>query len=157
MANLSQNPAFIRWLNGSVNLYFQEVADDIPVKLYIDGQELQWISEANLAELRVNGPRIIEQIKDDLRIELDVNLMLSAKLSNNEYTIQDLVGAFFVACNGPIPVYQLDGTNIYLGCLVLRSDTSTPRDIIPWGLVQVSDGPLRVNQTSIESYFVMNL
>lgn len=151
------DPLYVQWINASINTYFDGLKQDVP--LYIEGQEINYETEPKLAELRITGPRVKELTKNSFQTDVDIDIMCTCKLDSNDYTIHKVVGIFYQAMTGPINVYKHNGSDNpeYIGCLILRSDVDTPRDVIPWGLVQVSDGPLRVNQTSIAGQYWMRV
>lgn len=148
------NEQILRWIAASVNDYFKTIADTNSIPIYVDGAEPDFENQQQLIEVRITGVRPSEKVVDNWHCELDLHLMCSCKLGPNAYTIYDLVGKFQNAVQQPIPVYQYDGTTPapYLECFQLRRDLDNPVDVIPWGLVQVNTGPLRVLQTSIESH-----
>lgn len=175
-----------RWVRASINKWFDSKKGPFPIRAenqetnqfsmptawnaMTDAQwnsftEDEWngLIEQNLkansayAEIRMNGPRIYEQLRDQGEIQIDIQVLCSATLTADLYLIDRIVGVFQVACT-TIPVFKYgdrpNDDQSQLGCLILRSDVARPIDTIQWGQL---DTTTRMTQTSIESFYKLAL
>lgn len=141
----------IKRIAASVNKYFDSKKDS--VRLFIEGQDIDLKDLNEWAELRLTGPRI-RKLNGTMEIEIDINIMASAKPSNNIYRSQDIVGMFAKQMD-VIPVF-LENSNEKIGCFTLRNDLSHQLDIVSWGRVNPTE-EISVIATSIEAFYMMEI
>lgn len=143
--------ALIKRVTASVNKYFDTKRED--VRLFIEGQDIDFPNLAEWAELRLTGPRITKSNKLWF-IELDVNIMASAKPSDYIYRSQEIAGIFAKNMN-VIPITE-DGSDQKIGCFTLRSDSSHQLEFVSWGRVNPVE-EISVIATSVEAFYKMEI
>lgn len=151
---MGPDPKILRWIAASVNKYFDD--NKSPYALYFEGQTFITESLSDWAELSISSLRKLEFPSVGLRFEVDIHIMCSSKISSNLYDHQTFAG-FFLNLMQPISVLRLGDDSSKVGCLILRKDTPNDTDIIPWGKVQLSDGPANILQTSVYGFYQLDL
>lgn len=146
------DPKMVKWINASINKYFDENRNGI--KLCVEGEKPP-VNQLKWAELRVTGPRYIEQSKDCHKYEIDVNLLVSVKMDGQDtYAPHKVSGQFVAAMNAAIPVRKYGDDNDFIGCLILRDDVSNAIDTLQYGIL---DASTNVYQTGIDGFYRMEI
>lgn len=162
MANI--NPNWARWVAASLAVYYKVVADAIGIKLLVEGIDEREAEkmEFDRAELRVNGPFILQSSPSDFQLDVDSNILLTDLMTGeaeNSYNLMTWAGYFQQAAGKSIPVYRYgpdtggvdDGS--WVGCLSARGRKSGP-DLYHFGQISTND---RVRQAAVDTQHRMHL
>ena len=77
----SANPHWPRWIFASAADYFKQAADGIELPILIEGieeREAEKMRANDHVEFRINGPAVTELSRGYFRLDVDVNLLLTA-------------------------------------------------------------------------------
>lgn len=118
-----------RWIFASVSKHFYDNKGDYV--LFIEGQNRSGVglpSEPQYFELRMDGPDVIEVSKDVFRVNIEVNIVCSAAMNDEDFHLIHAMVGHIASKFTTIGVYKLgpvtdpvinDGSLI--GCLNLNS------------------------------------
>lgn len=157
------NPNWARWIMASSSVYFKAISDTIPLPFTVEGVNEKTIEElhADHAELRINGPHIIEMSKDFYDLKVDLNILLTdlmKETNENAYAIQLWCGVFQASMDGPIPIYkygsELGDDSTLIGCLTARHGKYDATRVLHFGQVHKTD---RIRQSVVDGKFHIEL
>jgi hypothetical protein len=87
----------VRWLFASISKHFNFMKGDIP--FYVEGE--QHAKEESSVELRLNGPFINHPIKNYWKIDLDINLLITSTIDDQDlHKIYRLIDKFLIRIHG---------------------------------------------------------
>ena len=126
---MAVNKHWIRWVFASVSDHFQMIATTLSLPLLVEGVDER--SEENLqashAELRINGPAIIQRSVNEYYLPVSINLLYTDLMGGQEYDAHKIftdLGVFAADAFKPIPVKRfgdgVDDDDVQIGCLTLR-------------------------------------
>jgi len=157
------NPNWPRWIMASVAVYFKPVTDGIRLPLLtegIDGREHEKM-HYNHAELRVNGPFIVEPSRNYYILNVDINVFLTELMNDhkdNAYDLMTWCGVIQAAMDGPIDVFRYGSEEgddqEWIGCLIPRHGRYDANRVLHFGQVSRVD---RVRQSQVDGRFKMEL
>lgn len=129
------NQDWTKFINASVNKHFDLLRQS--KLLLIEGVKPP-PSQAEWAELRINGPDYFQPLKGQFIVNLSVDIMCNVATTGlNGYSIHQLVGIFQQACVN-MQVYKFSGdpsaldTNLPFFCLTRIEDVKT----LQWGVIR---------------------
>jgi len=151
-----------RWIFSSMCDHFQDVADTIPLRFFIEGvdeaEALDFQSDSGL--FRMDGPIAFQGSASDEWYKVEMQVLLTdivATTNDNAYDIYAWAGVFQGSMlNDSLPVYRFgsggEDDDSLLGCL--EPDTSVKNNvrIASYGMV---DKDWRVKQVSVNGKFVL--
>lgn len=151
------HPDWVRWCYTSINKYFDDRKSQY--NLYIEGDLREEQKEAELAELRIDGPEISRPSKGTFYLGVEINVLCQTHLDPRQhYTAQRMVGTFTKIFTNTIPVYKYGGGPLddgsLLGCLHLLGGGGEAVDVNYFGVIK-SD--TKILQTSIEGHYRLEL
>jgi hypothetical protein len=106
------NPNWSRWVFASIATYFQNIATENDIPLYIEGLSERtdaFQTAPERAELRINGPWTQEMDAGVYRLWVDVNILLISQYggnTKNAYDCEVNLGIFQQAVDQPIYLYK---------------------------------------------------
>lgn len=106
-------------------------------------------------EVRVNGPGVSNLSGGDYLINVAVDLLITAAISDNLYIIHDMVGACVNVLNTQIPIHTLE-TGAFLGCLTLDKRSRKDYSVETQHYGQIDENK-PVLQASVSAEFHMNI
>lgn len=144
----------------SIADYFKTAVQAIPLPLLVEGVDERMGDKEHYdhAELRINGPSIVELSRGYFRVVVGVNVLLTELMDRtNVYDLQDWCGAFEVAMDGPINLYHYgpdtggidDGG--WFECLIPQRSKFDPNRVFHFGQISKTD---RVRQSMVDGAFV---
>ncbi len=148
-----------RWIFASISKHFDDNKQTL--FLYIEGQPRATDHYRDFIELRVDGPRIVEQSKNYWELSVEINIIITSGMSDLDYhKIYKDVGIVVTAFTNAIPVYKYgadlvdDGT--FLGCLALVRGGRTEESVLVrhFGLINPKDPLL---QATVEGHYILFL
>ena len=140
------NSNWSRWIIASIAKHFDDGKGTYD--FYIEGAPFDKEDAKAWVELRLGGPDVKEQTKDQFKIQVTVNLLGAVVATERVYEIHDLVGHFSALCT-IIPVYKYGDGAAHLGCLQPTSGVS----VLHWGLTDDD----RLNQATVSLTYRMLL
>jgi len=157
------NPNWARWIMASVAVYFKSVTDTLKLPLLTEGVDDREPEKLhyNHAELRVNGPFIIEPSHNYYILNVDINVLLTELMGaakDNAYDIVTWCGVIQAAMAGPIDVFRYGSEEgddqEWIGCLVPRQGRYDSNRTLHFGQISRVD---RVRQSEVDGRFKMEL
>jgi hypothetical protein len=144
---------WIRWVQASINKHFED--RKFEYELYLEGDERTLQDEIEFAELRVDGPFILNPQKNLFFLDYEINVLLQAhQVAGQLYNIQKLIGVFAKAFTNIIKVYKfgtgpIDDDSL-LGCLQLQRSLRERVNINYYGIIRPDT---RLTQATIEGHY----
>jgi hypothetical protein len=164
------DPNWARYVFASVATYLKAIATENSIPAVVEGLDERtedFLESTDHLEIRVNGPFSQELSQGYFRLWVDANVLLTSRMDaeKNGYTIQRLAGIFQSAMDASIPVWNYGdqpgdfvpadpSTQIHLGCLSPRTQTSESIKVLHFGQVEKTD---RVKQSIVDARYVMYL
>ena len=157
------NQNWARWIMASASVYFKAATDTIPLPFMVEGINERTEEElhSDHAELRINGPHIIELSKDFYQLHVDFNILLTDKMketNENAYDLQTWCGVFQSAMDGPVTVYkygiEVGDDSSFVGCLTPRHGKYDSNKVLHFGQIHKVD---RIRQSVVDGKFHMDL
>jgi hypothetical protein len=155
------NPNWSRWIMSSVADYFKSVTDILILPLLTEGVDEREPEKIhyNHAELRINGPFIIEPSHNYYILNVDINILLTEIMGTKQaYDITTWCGAIQTAMEGPINVFRYGSEEgddqAWIGCLVPRQGRNDSNRVIHFGQISRVD---RVRQSEVDGRLKMEL
>jgi hypothetical protein len=158
------NPNWSRWIFASVAVYFNAViATNLKLPLLTEGVDDRESKKMhyNHAELRVNGPFIIEPSRNYYILSVDINVLFTELMDDHKDNAYDLFtwcGAVQTAMDGPINIYRYgseEGDDSgWVGCLVTRRGRYDSNRVLHFGQISRVD---RIRQSEVDGRFKMEL
>jgi hypothetical protein len=151
------HPDWVRWCYTSINKHFD--GSKRAYSLYLEGDARTLQSEAEFAELRMDGPFIEIPQKRLYYLDVEINILCQTHVDPRQhYSAQVMVGTFASAFRNQIPVYKfgdgpLDDGSL-LGCFHLQRSLKEKVDISYFGVIK-SD--TKILQTTIEGHYRLEL
>jgi hypothetical protein len=150
---VSFNENINRWIFASIAKHFDDRRKDII--LYIEGQERNTSNLQQYFELRIDGPYIVELSKNYYRVDLEVNVLCTAKTDpKDNYLIQRLTGIICSAFTRTINVYKfgigLEDDQSLVICLQMRTDHKELLQVSNFGQVEPD---ARLHQSTVEGHY----
>jgi hypothetical protein len=111
------------------------------------------------AELRITGPYMNELSKDDWRLLVDVNILVTEQMAQtSRYKLQTWCGKLALSMNGPISIYKYGGEagddSSYVGCLRPVHGKIDPNRVLYFGQLGKVE---KIRQGMIDGHFVVYL
>lgn len=157
---MAANKNWSRWVHASIGYHFQTrfLAESLP--LFIEGQHRDTNSEADFAELRIDGPRLTEVSKDCWLFRVEVNVLLTSVMNDSNYhRIQQSIGIAHNAYT-QISVYRYgtgpDDDQSFVGCLQLLQNLHH-RDWLETNQFGQIDIKTHILQATVEGHYKMLL
>lgn len=156
---MSANPNWPRWIFASISKHFNDELTAAGLTLFIEGQHRDTKAIKDFAELRLDGPNMIEVSRNYWQLKIEVNhIVQSAMDDTNYHRIHQNVGVVAAAYTRTINVYKL-GTGAqddqsFLGCLHLLQERRDVLEINHFG--QISES-LKLVQATVEGHYQMHL
>lgn len=121
------DPNWPRWVFASVADFLKSVATANSLPSLVDGSEDRSDAFANASdrvEIRITGPYTQQLSSNYYLLTVDANVLLQCRYeTKNGYQRQTLMGPFYEAMAGPIPVYKFGpeagDDKSQIGCLKL--------------------------------------
>lgn len=167
---MAADPNWARYIFASVATYLKQTATDNSLPVVVEGLDDRtktYMESTDRAEIRVNGPYSQELAQGCFRLWVDANVLLTSRMDADKsaYSIQRFAGIFQSAMDQSIPVWNYGdqagdfdeadpATQIHLGCLSPRTQTSESIKVLHFGQVEKTD---RVKQTVVDARYVMYL
>lgn len=139
------NTNWTKWILASCTKFYQDICDDanIKVKFIDDGI----VNNSEYVEVRFLGPSINEISNGIYRIDLEINILVTVAIGNNQYRPHEIAGILQNACQKDIGVYKYGKTSTddktLAFTLRLRRDLS---DNIKWIYFGKPDANVALNQ-----------
>jgi len=154
------DPNWPRWVFASVADYLASVATANSLPWLLDGAQDRSEAFANATErveIRITGPYTQQPSIDYYLLTVDANVLLQCRYEEkNAYRRQTLMGPFFQAMAGPIPVYKLGSEpgddKSHLGCLILPRGSQVK--LHHFGQLTF---PERMSESMCDARYVMDL
>lgn len=148
---------WVRWTYASVHKHFDDRKGDYT--LYLEGDERTMQDEAEFAELRIDGPFILQPAKELFYLDIEINVLIQTHIDPKDlYKIHKAVDIFIRAFENAICVYRFgDGdfdTGTLLGTYKLNTDLRETVDVNHYGIVK---DDVRITQTTIEGHYRLEL
>lgn len=148
---------WVRWCYASINKHFDSMKSSYA--LYIEGDDRTLQSEAEFAELRIDGPFIETPQKFLYYLDVEINVLCQTHLDpRRHYSAQVMVGVFARAFKNTISVYRygdgpLDDGSL-LGCFHLQRNRREKVDVSYFGIIKNN---VRILQTTVEGHYRLEL
>ena len=143
-----------RWIIASLARHFQ----DCNANFFVEGFERDTDNVPEFVELRVDGPYIQQQLKDQWRLDVELNILICVNNSNNAYRPQEIQGQVvkkFLDCVEVLRIgNQEPDDQTLVGCLRLQQ--RGPEKIVITNFGQIKN-EVKQNQSSIEGHYRMYL
>lgn len=157
MSNMNTN--WPRWIFASITQHFADAITNYDV--FVEGMDRKTNTLKDIAEIRVDGPRINEQSKDDWRIYVEINILIQSVMNDSDlHRLYRIIGDVNVAFQTCILVYKYgtgdDDDQSKLGCFNLVSDEDNREQIITSNFGQI-DKSVRLQQATVEAHYEMFL
>ena len=154
LAQDEKHISWIKWVHASINKHFMDRKSTYD--MYLEGDERIYQSEAEFAELRIDGPFILQPQKDLYYMDVEINVLIQSHIDPNDlYKIQEAIGVYTKAFTNAICVYRYgDGmfdTGTLLGTFHLKNNSL---DINNYGIIRED---LRLTQSTIEGHYRLEL
>ena len=149
-----------RWLQASLNTYFKDISDGIPLPFFVEVIDEDTINvfQQDHVILRMVGPMLYEGSKGERWATLEVQILLTdiRQSSENAYNIFTWAGIFQEAMLAPIPIYRY-GTgpsddDTLLGCLQPDPGVRNHVRTVNYGQM---DKELRITQMSVIARYLL--
>lgn len=162
------NPHWSRWIISSLADYFKiNVATPFSIPFLVEGiddRDESFEQAPDRAELRINGPATQELSKDYWRIDVDVNILITANMDGaikNRYTLEINSGKFHEFADTCIPIFRYgdpaqsaENDDSRLGQLKPRTGKNDSVRIINFGQIDKTD---RIRQAQVDARYIMYL
>ncbi len=151
------NFAWVGWIHTSINKHFEDRRLTFP--LYLEGDERVENDQEDFAELRIDGPFILNPHKDLYYLDIEVNVLLQSVMDPKDlYKMQRLIGIFLAVFTNKIDVFKfgdgpLDDSTL-LGCFKRQRDLKERIDVNYFGIIRQDT---RVIQATIEAHYRLEL
>ena len=155
---MSVNSNWMRWCIASIHKHFDDNKQGLT--LFIEGMSRTNPTDEDYIELRVDGPSIIEQTKDEYELRFEINVLISSVLDDTDaHRIHRSVGIVVNAFTD-ISIYKYgDGVaddDSLLGCISLVYDAREKERVVVSHFGQLSsDVPML--QASVEGHYMLEL
>lgn len=158
------DPNWPRWVQASVGDYFKSIAIANSYKSLIeeiDERTTDFMESPLRAEIRINGPAIVEVSKGYYNFEVDVNILISSYMDgqlDNAYDGTTMAGIFAQAASDSIPVFKYgngpDDDQSLIGCLTLRRGRTESVKVFHFGEI---DKTSRLRQLAVDVRLEMDI
>lgn len=155
------NRNWTRWIHASVAKYLKQVAvtNQIPVLIEgIDDRDQSFMEAPDRVEIRMNGPHSQELSKGYHRLYVDINVLITSRMGNenkNVYDLDNALGIFHEAMDGVISTFRLgtgpDDDQSLLVCLQPRSGKNDSVRVIHFGQIEKTD---RLTQGVVDARYI---
>lgn len=144
-----------RWIFASIAKYFSTGLSDYST--YVEGVDLPDTEETEKIEIRIDGPWMREVSKDVLKINSEVNILVSVTMDSDLYkihTIKGKVASLFL----DIPIYKYgsetgdDQTLVGYFKILPTDDLKERVEIADFGQI---DPNIKILQSTIEGHYEM--
>jgi hypothetical protein len=141
------------WIHASINKHFEDRKGKYD--LYIEGDERTLQDKAEFAELRVDGPFVLQPQKGLYYLDIEVNILLQTHMDHTDlYKDKRMLGTFLKAFQNVICVYKYGHDDSLLGELHLQRDLRETVDVNSYGIIKEDT---RLLQTTIEGHYRLEL
>jgi hypothetical protein len=149
------NENWMRWITASFYKYFNDNKGSYT--LHLEGMARAVESIPNRAELRIDGPNIVQPSKGVWRLYCEINILIAATVNANDlYTYQRMMGHFSSLFIDHISIFKLgDGggdTGDLLGCMQLKYEKNERVQINTFGVIAPE---VSLQQGSVEGHYEM--
>jgi|SRR6516164_3271025 hypothetical protein len=119
------NQDWVRWIWASVSKWFDDRKQG--TVLYLDGFDIDQVPPKDCAELRMNGPFMINPSRNYWHMDIEINILLQITPDNEDaHKLWRYAGIYINAMAGEIPVYKygdgIQDDQSLLGCLRIRPE-----------------------------------
>lgn len=124
---MSFNKHWPRWIKASI-LKYVDTNKPLGAFVYYEGQERKTSEYSAWFEVRLDGPHALERSKDQWRLVVLLNVLISCSVDRDLYHVDRMVGELAQVLDATIPTFKFgDGVDdnplISLGCLNLKTDS----------------------------------
>ena len=156
---MSYNLNWPRWIEASINVYFDANKPDI--KMIVEAQPRDTNDKQDLFEVRLDGPDSYEVSKDYWMLDVEINILVQSIIDNiNIYRHGVIIGQIAAIFTTSIPVRkcgdQPGDDDSFVGCLIIKQDVGR-RDAIEISRFGQIEQNLPLEQTTIEGHYRMTL
>jgi len=149
--------SWLLWCIASINKHFMDRKG--PYDLYLEGDERIYQDEAEFAELRIDGPFILQASRGLYFVNVEINILVQSHIDPDDlYKIHRAVGNFTKAFTNAICVYKYGNTilddNSLLGMFRLLTDTRETVAVNHYGIIKED---VRMMQSTIEGHYRLEL
>lgn len=119
------NKNWPKWFQASIRKACETIATANSIALHVEGEDRETDDLSEYVELRVHGPDVLEIARNQYRIDVTVNLLVTVKRSlKNMWRRHEIAGIFMSGLDPDISIYKLgngpDDDKTKLTCLMLR-------------------------------------
>ncbi len=148
------NENWARWIMASLHKHFDDNRQGLI--LYVDGQIRDTRTESEYIEVRVDGPNFTEISKNNWKIFVEVNVLVSVTMDNKDLhrlvKYIGIVSAAFI----DIMIYKYGDGASELGCMRLLQDTGT-HERVQVSNFGVIDPAINLQQATVEGHYELLL
>lgn len=148
-----------KWIVSSIYSHLVSELTPAAIPLYLEGeQRTQELENAEVIELRFDGPTIAECPKNRIKAEVEVNALITVQTSHtsNLYRMQQISGLLLDAFNQDIAVYKygtdVSDDNSFIFCMQLTPLTRTDRALRASNLGNPL-APTKMQQGVVEAHY----
>ena len=149
--------SWLIWCIASINKHFMDRKG--PYNLYLEGDERVYQDEEEFAELRIDGPFILQASRGLYFVNVEINVLIQSHMDNKDlYKLHRAVGVFTKAFTNAICVYKygdgiLDDGSL-LGMFRLLTDTREKVEVNHYGIIKED---VRMMQSTVEGHYRLEL
>jgi hypothetical protein len=151
------NPNWTRWVLGSIINHFD--SNKGQNHLYVEGLKRTTNTQSKWAELRLDGPNVLQTSKGVWELYCEVNVLISCQANElNMYDYSTLSGYMQSLFQDSISVLkygnQAGDDMSYVGCLQLQYNKGDKLQVSHFGIVEPKTN---LQQGTVEGHYEMSL
>jgi len=148
---------WVKWTHASINKHFEDRKSTY--NLYLEGDERVQQDLNEFAELRVDGPFVLQPHKGLYLLDVEINVLIQTHMDFKElYKNHIAIGTFLKAFTNRICVYKygdgpFDDSSLF-GSYHLKPQLNQTIDINNYGIIHQDT---RLTQTTLEGHYQLEI